>query len=182
MQNMTNASSASPLIEVIDVKKSYQTGDKQELLVLEDVNFRMNEGEIVAILGKSGSGKSTLLRILAGLVHPTSGSVIYRGKSVHSPVRGISMVFQNFALLPWLTVLQNVELGLEALGVAREERRERALKAIDTIGLDGFESAFPKELSGGMRQRVGFARALVVNPDILLMDEPFFRVRCINRR
>lgn len=166
-------SSASPLIEVVNVKKSYKTGDKQELLVLEDVNFRMNEGEIVAILGKSGSGKSTLLRILAGLVQPTSGSVVYRGKSVIGPVRGISMVFQNFALLPWLTVLQNVELGLEALGVGREERRERSLKAIDTIGLDGFETAFPKELSGGMRQRVGFARALVVNPDILLMDEPF---------
>jgi len=163
----------SPLIEVINVKKSYKTGDGQELLVLENVDFRMYEGEIVAVLGKSGSGKSTLLRILAGLVHPTSGSVMYRGKSVHGPVRGISMVFQNFALLPWLTVLQNVELGLEALGVSREERRERALKAIDTIGLDGFESAFPKELSGGMRQRVGFARALVVNPDILLMDEPF---------
>ena len=123
-------------------------------------------------LGKSGSGKSTLLRIIAGLVAATEGSLL-SGKPVHGPVRGISMVFQNFALLPWLTVLQNVELGLEALGIDREERRERALKAIDTIGLDGFESAFPKELSGGMRQRVGFARALVVNPDVLLMDEPF---------
>ena len=106
-------------------------------------------------------------------MHRAQGTVYYRGKPVNGPVRGISMVFQTFALLPWLTVLQNVELGLEALGVDREERRERALKAIDTIGLDGFESAFPKELSGGMRQRVGFARALVVNPDILLMDEPF---------
>jgi NitT/TauT family transport system ATP-binding protein len=143
------------------------------LLVLKDVNFRMNEGEVVAILGKSGSGKSTLLRIIAGLVPPSAGRVTYRGQSVYGPVRGTAMVFQNFALLPWLTVLQNVELGLEALGVDREERRERALKAIDTIGLDGFESAFPKELSGGMRQRVGFARALVVNPDLLLMDEPF---------
>lgn len=161
------------MIEVVNVQKSYKTGDRQDLLVLEDIHFRMNENEIVAILGKSGSGKSTLLRILAGLVPPSSGIVNYRGKTVHGPVRGISMVFQNFALLPWLTVLQNVELGLEALGVRREERRERALKAIDTIGLDGFESAFPKELSGGMRQRVGFARALVVNPDILLMDEPF---------
>jgi NitT/TauT family transport system ATP-binding protein len=170
MQETTNK---PPIIEVVNVKKSYKTGDRQDLLVLEDINFRMNESEIIAILGKSGSGKSTLLRILAGLVPPTSGAVNYRGNAVHGPVRGISMVFQNFALLPWLTVLQNVELGLEALGVDREERRERALKAIDTIGLDGFESAFPKELSGGMRQRVGFARALVVNPDILLMDEPF---------
>ncbi len=113
------------------------------------------------------------MRILAGLVQPSAGTVFYRGQPVNGPVRGLSMVFQTFALMPWLTVLQNVELGLEALGVDRDERRERALKAIDTIGLDGFETAFPKELSGGMRQRVGFARALVVNPDILLMDEPF---------
>lgn len=163
----------SPLIEVVNVHKSFRKGDRQELLVLEDINFRMYEGEIVAILGKSGSGKSTLLRIMAGLVQPSAGTVFYRGQPVFNPVRGISMVFQTFALLPWLTVLQNVELGLEALGIERDERRERALKAIDTIGLDGFETAFPKELSGGMRQRVGFARALVVNPDILLMDEPF---------
>ena len=168
-----SAPSPAPLIEVVEVEKSFKKGDRQELLVLKDVNFRMNEGEIVAVLGKSGSGKSTLLRIIAGLVAPTAGHVTYRGQSVYGPVRGTAMVFQNFALLPWLTVLQNVELGLEALGIGREERRERALKAIDTIGLDGFESAFPKELSGGMRQRVGFARALVVNPDLLLMDEPF---------
>lgn len=164
---------SEPIIETINVQKSFKKGDRQELLVLNDINFKMYEGEIVAILGKSGSGKSTLLRIIAGLIEATSGEVKYRGKPVRGPVRGISMVFQTFALLPWLTVLQNVELGLEAQGFAREERRERALKAIDTIGLDGFESALPKELSGGMRQRVGFARALVVEPDILLMDEPF---------
>lgn len=162
-----------PIIEVIKVEKSFRTGERQELLVLSDINLRMYEGEIIAILGKSGSGKSTLLRIIAGLIGASGGTVYYRGMPVKGPVRGISMVFQTFALLPWLTVLQNVELGLEALGLGREERRERALKAIDTIGLDGFESALPKELSGGMRQRVGFARALVVNPDILLMDEPF---------
>lgn len=162
-----------PIIEVRNVEKSFRKGERQELLVLDDINLRIYEGEIIAILGKSGSGKSTLMRIIAGLIQPSDGSVRYRGKLVNQPVRGISMVFQSFALLPWLTVLQNVELGLEALGVARDERRERALKAIDMIGLDGFESALPKELSGGMRQRVGFARALVVNPDILLMDEPF---------
>lgn len=173
MQDLTISNSTSPIIEVVNVRKSFKMSERQELLVLDDVNFRMNEGEIVAILGKSGSGKSTLLRIIAGLITPTEGTVFYRGQSVFAPVRGISMVFQNFALLPWLTVLQNVELGLEALGVDRDERRERALKAIDTIGLDGFETALPKELSGGMRQRVGFARALVVNPDILMMDEPF---------
>ena len=169
----SDITTGAPLIEVIDVEKSFKKGERQELQVLKDVNFRMNEGEVVAILGKSGSGKSTLLRIIAGLVAPSAGHVKYRSQAVYGPVRGTAMVFQNFALLPWLTVLQNVELGLEALGVAREERRERAIKAIDTIGLDGFESAFPKELSGGMRQRVGFARALVVKPDLLLMDEPF---------
>lgn len=161
------------IIDVQQVSKSFKKAEHQDLLVLDNINFKMNAGEIVALLGKSGSGKSTLLRIIAGLIQPTSGQVLYRGKLVTGPVHGIAMVFQNFALLPWLTVLQNVELGLEALGVPRNERRSRALKAIDTIGLDGFESAFPKELSGGMRQRVGFARALVVNPDILIMDEPF---------
>lgn len=165
---------SEPIIEIVSVQKSFKKGDdRQELLVLDNINLKMYEGEIIAILGKSGSGKSTLLRIIAGLISSSSGTVYYRGKAIIGPMRGISMVFQTFALLPWLTVLQNVELGLEALGLAREIRRERALKAIDTIGLDGFESALPKELSGGMRQRVGFARALVVNPDILLMDEPF---------
>lgn len=164
---------ANPIIEIVNIQKSFKKGDRQELLVLDHINLKMYEGEIIAILGKSGSGKSTLLRIIAGLIEPSNGNIFYRGKPVHGPARGISMVFQTFALLPWLTVLQNVELGLEALGLDRNECRERSLKAIDMIGLDGFESALPKELSGGMRQRVGFARALVVNPDILLMDEPF---------
>ncbi|ARG98637.1 ABC transporter ATP-binding protein [Legionella micdadei] len=161
------------IIAIENCRKSFKKASTQELLVLEDVNFKLHEGEIVALLGKSGSGKSTLLRIIAGLVPPSSGTVTYRGKPVTGPVPGIAMVFQSFALMPWLTVLENVELGLEAQGVGREERRHRAIEAIDTIGLDGFESAFPKELSGGMRQRVGFARALVINPDVLLMDEPF---------
>lgn len=161
------------IIAIDNLSKSFKKASSQDLLVLEDVNFKLQEGEIVALLGKSGSGKSTLLRIIAGLVAPSSGSVTYRGKAVTRPVEGIAMVFQSFALMPWLTVLENVELGLEALGVSREERRHRAIEAIDIIGLDGFESAFPKELSGGMRQRVGFARALVINPDVLLMDEPF---------
>lgn len=164
---------SGPVIDIVKVEKSFKKGDRQELLVLHDINLKVYEGEIIAILGKSGSGKSTLLRIIAGLIGASDGMISYRSQPVKGPVRGISMVFQSFALLPWLTVLQNVELGLEALGVDREERRERAIKAIDMIGLDGFESALPKELSGGMRQRVGFARALVVNPDVLLMDEPF---------
>jgi NitT/TauT family transport system ATP-binding protein len=161
------------IIAIENLRKSFKKASSQDLLVLEDVHFKLQEGEIVALLGKSGSGKSTLLRIIAGLVAPSSGSVTYRGKAVKGPVSGIAMVFQSFALMPWLTVLENVELGLEAQGVGREERRHRAIEAIDIIGLDGFESAFPRELSGGMRQRVGFARALVINPDVLLMDEPF---------
>ncbi|MFA6303080.1 MAG: nitrate/sulfonate/bicarbonate ABC transporter ATP-binding protein [Legionella sp.] len=161
------------IIAIENLRKSFKKASAQDLLVLEDVNFKLEKGEIVALLGKSGSGKSTLLRIIAGLIPPSSGTVTYRGKPVTGPVSGIAMVFQSFALMPWLNVLENVELGLEAQGVSREERRHRAIEAIDIIGLDGFESAFPKELSGGMRQRVGFARALVINPDVLLMDEPF---------
>lgn len=170
---MSEIKTKSPLIQVKGVKKAFKQNDHQELLVLDEVNLELYEGEIVALLGKSGSGKSTLLRIIAGLTKPTSGEVIYAGKQVNSPVRGLAMVFQSFALMPWLTVLQNVELGLEAQGLPRAERRTKSLHAIDVVGLDGFESAYPKELSGGMRQRVGLARALVVDPEILLMDEPF---------
>lgn len=162
-----------PIIKIRNIKKSFKQNNHQDLLVLDDVNLDLHEGEIVALLGKSGSGKSTLLRIVAGLIKASSGEVNYRGNLVTSPASGVAMVFQSFALMPWLTVLQNVELGLEALRTPKEEMRRRSLKAIDIVGLDGFESAYPKELSGGMRQRVGFARALVVNPDILLMDEPF---------
>jgi len=161
------------VFETKNISKAFQKSGKQSLTVLENVNFTLQEGEIVALLGKSGSGKSTLLRIIAGLTAPTTGNVIYRGKSVSGPVPDISMVFQSFALMPWLTVMQNVQLGLEARKIPKKERYERALKSIDMIGLDGFENAYPKELSGGMRQRVGFARALVLEPDLLLMDEPF---------
>ncbi len=161
------------IIHVENVSKAFKKPDKQDLHVLENVNFRLKEGEIVALLGKSGSGKSTLMRIIAGLTAPTQGSVSYRGNEVKAPVADISMVFQSFALMPWLTVQQNVELGLEARKISKKERRHLASEAIDMIGLDGFENAFPKELSGGMRQRVGFARALVLKPDLLLMDEPF---------
>lgn len=165
--------SNQPLLQLHKVNKLFAAAEKGRLSVLEDIDLELREGEIVAILGKSGCGKSTLLRIMSGLTRPTSGKVLYRGHHVVRPEPGISMVFQTFALFPWLNVLQNVELGLEAQGVEPVERRRRALEVIDMIGLDGFESAFPKELSGGMRQRVGFARALVVNPDILLMDEAF---------
>ena len=127
----------------------------------------------MGLLGRSGSGKSTLLRIIAGLIPASGGLARYEGAAIDGPARGIAMVFQSFALFPWLTVLENVEIGLEAQGVPAAERRERALAAIDLIGLDGFESAYPRELSGGMRQRVGFARAVVVHPRVMLMDEPF---------
>ena len=161
------------IVQAESVTKTFTTPDGHALPVLEGVSFTLSEGEIVALLGKSGSGKSTLLRCVAGLISPSSGSVSYRGTPLTGANPGVAMVFQTFALLPWLTVQQNVELGLEARGVAGAERAERALRAIDLIGLDGFESAYPKELSGGMRQRVGFARAIVTEPDALLMDEPF---------
>lgn len=169
---MSTEKEKNAIFTIKNIRKTFRSTDT-ELTVLEDVNFTMYDNEIVALLGKSGSGKSTLLRIIAGLNPPTSGQVLYHDQMVTEPVQGIAMVFQNFALFPWLTVMQNVELGLEALGVDGKLRRKRALKAIDTIGLDGFESAYPKELSGGMRQRVGIARALVVDPELLLMDEPF---------
>jgi NitT/TauT family transport system ATP-binding protein len=155
------------------ITKTFTSPEGAPLPVLDDINFELHDGEIVALLGKSGSGKSTLLRCLAGLIAPTSGRALYRSAPVIAANPGVAMVFQTFALLPWLTVRQNVELGLEARNVPAAERRNRAEHAIDLIGLDGFESAYPKELSGGMRQRVGFARALVVEPDALFMDEPF---------
>lgn len=161
------------LLNLHSVSRSFPKGSGEELLVLENVDLTINAGEIVGLLGRSGSGKSTLLRIIAGLIAPSSGDAKCRGEAISGPPNGVAMVFQSFALFPWLTVLQNVELGLEALGIDAAERRKRAIAAIDLIGLDGFESAYPKELSGGMRQRVGFARALVVHPDLLLMDEPF---------
>jgi len=161
------------LLAAEHISKSFQAPDGNDLRVLNDISLELHEREIVALLGRSGSGKSTLLRTLLGLLPPTSGTVTYRGQPVPGPMPGMAMVFQSFALFPWLTVQQNVELGLEAQGMAARERRTHALAAIDLIGLDGFESAYPKELSGRMRQRVGFARALVTDPDVLFMDEAF---------
>ena len=162
-----------PLLDVSAVRKIFPKAGGGELLVLDDIDLRVQEGEILGLLGRTGSGKSTLLRLMAGLSRPAAGSISYLGRTVEGPAPGIAMVFQSFALFPWLTVLENVELGLEALGLPAKEIRRRSLAAIDLIGLDGFESAYPRELSGGMRQRVGFARALVVHPNVLLMDEPF---------
>ena len=164
---------AKPVIDLRGVGKMFRTADHTDRAVLEGVNLTLREGEIVAMLGKSGSGKSTLLRIMAGLVGADRGEVHFRGQRLAGTAEGIAMVFQSFALFPWLTVQQNVELGLEAQGVAKTERARRAEAAIDMIGLSGFNSALPRELSGGMRQRVGIARALVTEPDLLLMDEAF---------
>ena len=159
------------LVDVQKVRHVYGKASK-ERLVLDDVTLQLNENEIIGLLGRSGSGKSALLRSIAGLVVPTEGQVIFPDRTPGKAM-SVGMVFQSFALFPWLTVLENVEVGLEAQGVPAQQRRKRALAAIDLIGLDGFESAYPKELSGGMRQRVGMARALVIDPDVLLMDEPF---------
>ena len=162
------------LLDVSHVSQSFaKSSGEPGATILQDVSMTLRSGEIVALLGRSGCGKSTLLRIISGLATPTAGTVTLDGKRVDGPADDVAMVFQSFALFPWLSVLDNVEIGPRAIGVPLDETRKRALQAIDTIGLDGFESAFPKELSGGMRQRVGFARALVVQPKILLMDEPF---------
>ncbi|WP_256591796.1 ABC transporter ATP-binding protein, partial [Pseudomonas sp. HMWF006] len=159
MNTYTEPTAASPEIySLSDVNRVFGKG-KEELQVLSGVDLTLREGEIVGMLGRSGSGKSTLLRIIAGLIEPSSGEVLYNGKPLDGPAEGVAMVFQTFALFPWLTVLENVEAGLQALQVERKAARKRALAAIDLIGLDGFENAYPRELSGGMRQRVGFARA-----------------------
>jgi len=164
---------STALLDIHGLRHTFPKADGGDLLVLDGIELEVTQGQIVGLLGRTGSGKSTLLRLIAGLAQPSDGSVTYLGQPVLGPAPGIAMVFQGFALFPWLTVLENVQLGLEALGLPEAEIRKRALAAIDLIGLDGYESAYPRELSGGMRQRVGFARALVVHPNILLMDEPF---------
>ena len=161
------------LIEVKNIYKNFGVKGRENTTVLEDINLDVQEGEFLAILGPSGSGKSTLLRIIAGLVPASKGTITYLGNTIQGVNPGVAMVFQSFALFPWLTVLENVMLGLESKKLSKTEKSDKALKVIDIVGLDGFENAYPKELSGGMRQRVGIGRALVNDPDVLLMDEPF---------
>src|SRR5271155_4172549 len=162
------------LLDVSNVSQTYSKGSGEPgAPVLQDVSLSLKTGEIVGLLGRSGCGKSTLLATIAGLSRPTAGKVTIAGRPVDGPAEGVAMVFQSFALFPWLTVLDNVEIGLRAQGVALDETRKRALEAIDVIGLDGYESAYPKELSGGMRQRGGFAPPPAAQPQILLMEEPF---------
>ncbi|MEW6188601.1 MAG: ABC transporter ATP-binding protein [Actinomycetota bacterium] len=160
------------LLEVKNISKSFFE-DSKKIAVIEDITFDVLEGEFVCVVGPSGCGKSTLLRMIAGIDKPTTGKILYRGKPIQNAHLRVALVFQSFALLPWLTVMQNVCLGFEARGVPPEQRVKRAEKYIDKVGLEGFEEAYPRELSGGMKQRVGLARALAVEPELLLMDEPF---------
>ena len=166
------------IIEARAVEKYYAQPDGNRIQVIAPTNLEVSPGKIIALLGPSGSGKSTLLRMLTGLSAPSSGEVLWHGKPLDGQIPHVSIVFQSFALFPWLTVLENVEAPLAARGMQAIERHKRALRMIDVVGLDGFETAYPKELSGGMKQRVGFARALVVEPEVLFMDEPFSRSTC----
>jgi NitT/TauT family transport system ATP-binding protein len=163
----------TPIAELRGVWKTYGQGDGRELSVLKDVSLAIRPGEVVAVLGPSGCGKSTLLRIVTGLVPPTRGDVLCHGEPLKGLHPGAAIVFQSFALYPWLTVQQNVRIGLHGRGVPRDEADARVHRVVDLVGLEGFEEAFPKELSGGMKQRVGIARALVRGPELLCMDEPF---------
>jgi NitT/TauT family transport system ATP-binding protein len=165
--------SSAPIIEARAIEKWYPQPDGTRIQVVGLMDFSIESGKIVALLGASGCGKSTLLRILSGLAPPSSGALFWHGKPLDGQTPNVAIVFQSFALFPWLTVLENVEAPLQARGTGAVERRKRALRTLDTVGLDGFETAYPKELSGGMKQRVGFARALVVEPEVLFMDEPF---------
>jgi NitT/TauT family transport system ATP-binding protein len=169
----TANSSPAPIIEARKLEKSYPQPDGSRIQIIAATDLAIYPGQIIALLGASGCGKSTLLRMLTGLSPATAGTVYWHGQPVQGESPNVSIVFQSFALFPWLTVLENVEAPLEARRMAPIERHKRALRIIDAVGLDGFESAYPKELSGGMKQRVGVARALVVEPEVLFMDEPF---------
>jgi NitT/TauT family transport system ATP-binding protein len=170
------ANNPTSILELKGVQKSFDRGTGQPLRVLEDINLDIRPNEVVALIGPSGCGKSTIMRIFAGLIQPTKGQVSYRGRRQEGLNESVAIVFQGFALYPWMTVEANVENVLRAKGLDKDEIRERASQAIQMVGLEGFEEAYPRELSGGMKQRVGMARALSVNPEILFMDEPFSQV------
>ncbi len=167
---------SSPILQLKNVTKEYNPNRAGNALpILHNINISINKNEFVSIVGPSGSGKSTLLRIIMGLEVPSSGKVLFKGEESRAGKVNpfMAMVFQSFGLFPWLTVLENVEFGLESIHISKEQRHEKSLRIIQEVGLDGFEDAYPRELSGGMKQRVGIARALVTDPEILLMDEPF---------
>ena len=173
----TPPQTSTPAVEAIiraeKIEKYYAQPSANRIQVISATDLSIVPGEILALLGPSGSGKSTMLRMLSGLSTPSAGEVYWHEKPIAGAEINVSIVFQSFALFPWLTVLENVEAPLQARGISPEERRTRSMRMLDTVGLDGFEAAYPKELSGGMKQRVGFARALVVEPEVLFMDEPF---------
>jgi NitT/TauT family transport system ATP-binding protein len=173
LQNDARIASGEAIIRAEKIEKYYSQPSENRIQVISATDLKIVPGEILALLGPSGSGKSTMLRMLSGLSRPSAGQVYWHEKPIAQTEINVSIVFQSFALFPWMTVLENVEAPLQARGVLPEERRQRSLRMLDTVGLDGFEAAYPKELSGGMRQRVGFARALVVEPEVLFMDEPF---------
>jgi len=173
LETPTPAESTEAIIRAHQIEKYYAQPSQNRIQVISATDLEIVPGEIVALLGPSGSGKSTMLRMLTGLSTPSAGQVYWHGKPISETEINVSIVFQSFALFPWLTVLENVEAPLQARGIDPKERRDRSMKMLDTVGLDGFEAAYPKELSGGMKQRVGFARALVVEPEVLFMDEPF---------
>jgi NitT/TauT family transport system ATP-binding protein len=173
VQDPAPAPGSEAIIRAEKVEKYYAQPSQNRIQVISATDLSVLPGEILALLGPSGSGKSTMLRMLSGLSTPTAGQVYWHEKPIADATTSVSIVFQSFALFPWLTVLENVEAPLQARGVDPDERRARSMKMLDTVGLDGFEAAYPKELSGGMKQRVGFARALVVEPEVLFMDEPF---------
>ncbi len=177
VQGPAQGAAVDAIIRAEKIEKYYAQPSQNRIQVISATDLSIVPGEILALLGPSGSGKSTMLRMLTGLSTPTAGQVYWHEKPIADAEINVSIVFQSFALFPWLTVLENVEAPLQARGVDPEERRERSMKMLDTVGLDGFEAAYPKELSGGMKQRVGFARALVVEPEVLFMDEPFSRAR-----
>lgn len=169
------------LLDVYHIEKSFIEKGKH-YTVIKDINFKLHEKEFVSLLGPSDAGKSTLLRIIAGIERPSSGKIVYRGEEITSLNPNVALVFQNFALIPWLTVLQNILLPLEARSIDRKKAKEISTFYIDKIGLEGFEEAYPRELSRGMKQRVGIARALSTQPELLLLDEPFSNLDVLSAR
>ncbi len=177
----TTTTGVEPIIAASNLEKFYPQPDGSRIQVISPTNIAIYPGQIIALLGPSGCGKSTMLRMLTGLSPTSGGTVFWHGQPVRDESPNVSIVFQSFALFPWLTVLENVEAPLEARGVPVVERHKRALRIIDSVGLDGFESAYPKELSGGMKQRVGVARALVVEPEVSVHGRTVFGVGRFNR-
>jgi len=179
MKNFDNVpkpfeSGSTPLLELKNITKEYIDDRGKKIVVLNGINLSINHHEYISIVGPSGGGKSTLLRIIMGLETCTTGEVLLKGEPLKGKVDPhMAMVFQSFGLFPWLTVVENVEFGLESNHIPKDERRKKSLNIIQEVGLEGFENAYPRELSGGMKQRVGIARALVLDPEVLLMDEPF---------